>query len=289
MKHHPLAQIIPSHSPEDFDRLVESMKKSGFDPHRPVVIHEGMILDGRHRYDAAKKAGVEVVAEDWQPAFEGDTPALFVLRSTYHRTLTTAQRAALAVEILPHIEQESMRRMKAGKATPEEKVPQGRRPQSREVAAKEAGTNEKYVEVASKVKKESPETFDKMKRGEVTVTEAKKAIERKPPQRKPEPANNLPPEVQAALEGADEFKEIVNKIRAIKKRALALSQEPHGTELAERWKRVEGALDTAAETVKFAAPHSLCPFHPNCETGTCKACRGRKWISVLTADAMPKK
>jgi len=125
-----------------------------------------------------------------------------------------------------------------------------------------------------------------MKKGIVTVPEAKKAIERKPPAKKVE--SNLPPEVQAALDGATEFRVIVNEIRAIKKRALALSQEPHGAELAERWKRIETALDTATETVKFSAPHSICPFHPNCETGTCKACRGRKWISLMTADALPK-
>ena len=288
MKHHPLSAIVPPHSPEDFDRLVESMKKSGFDPHRPVVTLDGMILDGRHRFDAAKKAKVEPVTEEWVPAFDGDTPALFVLRSTYHRTLTPAQRAALAVEILPHIEQEAMRRMKAGKSNPPQSVVEGRTErESTAKAAKEAGTNREYVRVAAQVKEQSPETFDKMKKGEMSVPEAKKAIERKPPTKKP--ANDLPPEVQTALDGANEFRLIVNEIRAIKKRALALSQEPHGAELAERWKRVETALDTAAETVKFAAPHSLCPFHPNCETGTCKACRGRKWISLMTADAMPKK
>lgn len=287
MKHHPLSEIVPPQSPEDFTRLVESMKKSGFDPHRPVVVYEGMILDGRHRYDAAKKAGVEATIEDWQPSFDGDTPALFVLRSTYHRTLTSAQRAALAVEILPHIEKEAMKRIKAGKSDPTQTIVEDRSERETTAkAAKEAGSNREYVRVAAQVKSESPETFDKMKKGTMSVPEAKKAIERKPPAKKP--ASNLPPEVQAAMDGATEFRLIVNEIRAVKKRALALSQEPHGAELAERWKRIETALDTATETVKFAAPHSICPFHPNCETGTCKACRGRKWISLMTADALPK-
>ena len=38
--------------------LSERMKQVGYDPNFPVVIWNGTILDGRHRYNAAEVAGV---------------------------------------------------------------------------------------------------------------------------------------------------------------------------------------------------------------------------------------
>ena len=177
MKTHPLAQIVPVYSADELDRLAESMTRSGFDPHRPVITHEGMILDGRHRHAAAIKAKVEPTFEEWSPAFDGDTPALFVLRSTIHRTLTPTQRAALAVELMPHIEADAMKRMKAGKSDPTQKIVDGRRErESVATAAKEAGTNREYVRVAAKAKEESPETFEKLNRAAVSSKEARQPV-----------------------------------------------------------------------------------------------------------------
>lgn len=46
---------------ETVDKIAKNMAEVGFDKREPITIYEGKILDGRHRYLAALKAGVEPV------------------------------------------------------------------------------------------------------------------------------------------------------------------------------------------------------------------------------------
>ena len=57
MEYHPLSDFFPMLAPEDFDELVEDMRKHG--QLEPIVVHEGKILDGRNRYEACETIGIE--------------------------------------------------------------------------------------------------------------------------------------------------------------------------------------------------------------------------------------
>lgn len=50
---------------ETIDRISKNMAKNGFDTSQPIIKYEGKILDGRHRYLAAKEAGVEPVFKEF--------------------------------------------------------------------------------------------------------------------------------------------------------------------------------------------------------------------------------
>src|SRR6056297_3200421 len=50
---------------ETIDRISKNMAKNGFDASQPIIKYEGKILDGRHRYLAAKEAGVEPVFKEF--------------------------------------------------------------------------------------------------------------------------------------------------------------------------------------------------------------------------------
>ena len=52
---HPLAELFPLIEGEEFDALVEDISARGLLV--PIMIHQGKILDGRNRYNAAKRAG----------------------------------------------------------------------------------------------------------------------------------------------------------------------------------------------------------------------------------------
>ena len=52
-----LARIFPDMPPEDFARLVASIREDGLMD--PITVWQGRVIDGRHRYAACAEAGVE--------------------------------------------------------------------------------------------------------------------------------------------------------------------------------------------------------------------------------------
>jgi len=109
---HPIADLIPSMTDEEYRGLLEDIKVNGLID--PIYLFEGKILDGRHRYRACLELETQPRFEEYQ----GDSPVAFVIsRNLKRRHLTESQRAALAVELLPYIEKEAReRQVKAGKA-----------------------------------------------------------------------------------------------------------------------------------------------------------------------------
>jgi len=51
---------------ETVDKIAKNMKGDGFDRKHPILTYEGKILDGRHRYLAAVKAGVDPIFTEFQ-------------------------------------------------------------------------------------------------------------------------------------------------------------------------------------------------------------------------------
>lgn len=92
---HPLAEVFPLMQGPEFDEFTASIKNNGL--RDPIILHDGMILDGRNRYRACLIAGIEPRTE----AFNGGgNPALFVLdRNCHRRHLTESQRAMAVAKL----------------------------------------------------------------------------------------------------------------------------------------------------------------------------------------------
>ena len=61
---HPAADVFPLLVDAELEPLVESMRRHGFDPAKPILIYRAEILDGRNRRRAAEIAGVAPVYLD---------------------------------------------------------------------------------------------------------------------------------------------------------------------------------------------------------------------------------
>jgi ParB-like chromosome segregation protein Spo0J len=177
---HPLAALIPPMSAEEFTKLVQDIAQNGL--MEPITTFEGKILDGRHRYAACRQAGVAPRFTE----FAGPDPVAFVLSKNLHRRhLTAAQKAAIAAEALPLLEERERERQRAaaevtnlklGRKTNEETLPQKIAEafsEAREQAAQLTGSNRQYVSDAKKIREQAPEVFEAMKAGAVSVPEAK--------------------------------------------------------------------------------------------------------------------
>jgi hypothetical protein len=90
LKIHPYAATYPPMNPDEFEALVEDIKKRGLK--RDILLFEGAILDGRNRYEACLKAGVEPRFVE----YEGEDALAEVNSLNQYRQMTAGQRALVA-------------------------------------------------------------------------------------------------------------------------------------------------------------------------------------------------
>jgi len=90
-KVHPVAELFPMMSDEELDDLAEDIKVNGL--LHPIVLDEsGMLIDGRNRFEACRRAGIEPKCE----TLNGQDPVAFILsQNDKRRHMTKGQRAML--------------------------------------------------------------------------------------------------------------------------------------------------------------------------------------------------
>src|SRR5262249_57318420 len=99
LEFHPLADAFPLLEGKEFEELVDDIKAHG--QRESIILHEGMILDGRNRYRACRELG----REPWTVTFESiaapnDTPEDYVISVNAHRRhLTPEQKQAVLIKL----------------------------------------------------------------------------------------------------------------------------------------------------------------------------------------------
>jgi DNA modification methylase len=183
---HPVADLFPLMSGEEFERLVADIAANG--QREPIWLHpDGRIVDGRNRYAACLEAGVEPRTRVWDG--KGSLVEFVVSLNLHRRHLTASQKATVAVDMLPLLEAEARERQgrRSDLAVPQINsldLPQISaespgvvdRGEAREKAAKIAGTNRQYVSDAKNLKVQAPNLYEQVRRGDLTIPEAKKEI-----------------------------------------------------------------------------------------------------------------
>jgi hypothetical protein len=115
--------------------------------------------------------------------YTGDEPTAFAVSlNDRRRHMNKGSLAAVAAELEPHFAADAKRRQarKPKAESVQEKVPEQKRAQAREEAAKSVGVNDRYVSDAKKVKAEAPEIFERLKAGTITLQDAKREAAKKP-------------------------------------------------------------------------------------------------------------
>ena len=99
---HPLVSEFPEMPADHFAELVEDIKANKGKLRDRIVIHEGKILDGRHRAQALEILGIPLSdgnSRDFFPEREG-TPEAYVISKNFHRRhLTVGQRAGIVEKL----------------------------------------------------------------------------------------------------------------------------------------------------------------------------------------------
>ena len=92
MQSHRAAEIFPKMAGADFEALVDDIRQHG--QREPIVVHDGLILDGRNRYQACQQLGIEPLIAEWDGT--GTSEAFVISMNIHRRHLGSGQRAMIA-------------------------------------------------------------------------------------------------------------------------------------------------------------------------------------------------
>lgn len=96
--YHPYVYLFPPMSEDEKTLLKNDIENNGI--MNPIILHDGKIVDGRHRYEAAMSLGMSESDIPFVSLDSDGDPLDFVLSSNFHRRhLNTSQRAMIAANI----------------------------------------------------------------------------------------------------------------------------------------------------------------------------------------------
>lgn len=155
---HPISMLFPLIIDEEFSSLRNDIDVN--DQREPIVLHEGMILDGRNRYRACCDLELTPITKE----FEGDDPLAWVLsHNLFRRQLTVAQRALIAAELSTL--QNDKADSEGGEGKPEQIAI--------DKAAKQLGISARTVASACKVVRDgTPALLEAVKNGQIRSSAA---------------------------------------------------------------------------------------------------------------------
>jgi len=243
---HPLCTLFPRLVGAEFDALKNDIIANG--QREPIVVHEGLVLDGGNRYRACVEAGVEPVLKN----FTGASAVSFVLSANLHRRhLSAGQQAAIVASAQDWTRAQGTggdRKSDQAAALPLDSVAD---------RAAQSGASERTQRMADKVARESPDLAKQVAHGDISLPKALEQLSPKPPKQQavtdapeqsaetvPTPTPTLVQQVrdqQAAADNvppadaddtgdepgieADPFEQLVEENKIIEQEKLALQVE----------------------------------------------------------------
>lgn len=253
---HPLCLLIPSADEGELQELTDDIRAHGLLD--PIVLFEGMVLDGRNRAAACQRAGV---APRYVQFWGGREDALILVVShnlkRRHLTKQAIADALVAAEDFNlHYALEELSTNEgdetvsgAPEAEPVIKITEPKTASSRKLA-EAAGGMVSHVMIAAtrKVKeKGEPELREAVRRGRIGVQDAAKAADLSPEQQKAVAASPKPR--RAAAEAAEAAKSVAMRAAATEG---AHDADPHAA-LRSAWERAKslrGLWETADDRTR---------------------------------------
>lgn len=206
---HPLADAFPLLGGEEFDLLVEDIRRNGLGT--PIVLShdQSMIVDGRNRYRACEAALVDPLFKQLPASFTDEQIAEFIVSENLRRRhLNTGQLAFLALEVERHYAELAKRRkaeaarrateareaaatktlVKGSTVGADLRQPESRAPRAADHAAKSVGTSGRAVQQAKAVRRDAPDLAEQVRAGSLALDNAyRQARQRERAAPRPEP------------------------------------------------------------------------------------------------------
>lgn len=237
---HPLCTLFPRVTGAEFEALKGDIKANGL--RQPIVLHEGLILDGGNRYRACIEAGVKPKFAK----FDGDNLVSFVLSANLHRRhMTAGQQAAIVASAQDWAKaQPASRPKKECNVAPLDTAA---------TRAAESGASLRTQKMADKVAKASPELSKQVAHGEISLPKAVAKVEGKKPEPKPARPKKGEPTIESLQAENAELREELQNARDNARELAALLESYDAVtagehEAAKEMNRLRGMLRTVEAT-----------------------------------------
>ncbi len=162
LKAHPFAALFPHLPPEELAHLARDIKERGL--LEPIILYQGLILDGRNRYRACQLAGVKPRLEEFDPKSAKRTPEEYVLsRNLRRRHLSIGQKAAIALDWSEQMQFHPVPEKNKGRGRPKGPVSE---------AAKHVGVNEQRVFEVRQIRDTNLRLYEEVKTGRRSLNAA---------------------------------------------------------------------------------------------------------------------
>jgi hypothetical protein len=166
---HPWCELLPPLTAEQFYHLTQDIAVNGLQV--PILIHEGFVIDGRHRQEACAKLGVRPIYKKWEGA--GEIVDVIWSLNAARRQMTASQKAAAAANLYEPLASagrfRSQLNLRRGDRRGRRATEQGR---ATGALARMMGVSERYVAAASALKRKHGEIFSSVLRGEISISKA---------------------------------------------------------------------------------------------------------------------
>ena len=158
---HPICLLFPRLGDQELQELAADIKLKGL--LHPIVLYQGMILNGRNRYLACRIAGVKPRFVTWKGP--GSPLETVVSDNLFRRHLTSSQRAVVAHDLLPMMEAEAKERQRLsrgrGKKVSQDWDTFSENGAASKVAARLFRTSSTYVHAVKAMKAAAPNSSRK--------------------------------------------------------------------------------------------------------------------------------
>lgn len=170
--------LIPPLTADEYRGLEESILAEGC--RDSLIAWHGILIDGHNRYEICEKYGLPFTVTETD--FESrDAVKLWMMKNQLaRRNLNDFQRAEIVYAVSDAVKVEAQKRMTSGKGVnPVEILPQGEYGKTRDILGKMAGVSGKTYEHAVKViEQATPETKEALRRGEMSINQAFREIQK---------------------------------------------------------------------------------------------------------------
>lgn len=185
---HPAAALFPPMTPEEYEGLVQDIREHG--QRDPIVLFNGAVLDGRHRYRACLDLELDPRFKEFLGG--NDEAVAFVLSSNLHRRhLTPSQRAFIAAASLPLFQEAAKAAKREGqknggrghKKTLDQKKSKDREPKSVARAGRAVNVSGSMVAKAKRLIETAPDLREPVINGTITISQAESISRFEPAER----------------------------------------------------------------------------------------------------------